>query len=1176
MVIMRADSTGLYTTPTMKRLPFLQDDRTYAQRFRLYLPPTCGFPDSSVRVVPLNILSEHDVEWFQESIDLLPGNVSCGNLHHIGLSARHTNGTVDLLQLATKTRILLVEIDSESPVPREARALARIKPLVQILQDPDIAKTGMELAILAVYIYDTLGFKLNGGYDLSVTYNKDEGAFCKKGLSAIFHQLYPDASPIVSERKARNVDSNDDAGDQNTVQDIRFLHSTLEALMCFWSGRKEPDKVFLGQPPVMASTVPDWALRMAPDVAAVLYNRDKDEFINEFRSIEDFRNETLPAGGRNKKRKRNRGDRFDRSDPLHKNVVTNERFNNRIRKRNKVMINLKHGENIPALSVHVRGRRSVLRSDRFLKGLRPEHVDQIVVDQSDDFSNEEESLSRYLGNVFTGSLDNVDDDAVFTRADRMVESDDEGDGGGGRAKSAGNTPYFIRGLFDPEFDLKGAASGSLVVVTDALRQAVDEHLKEGHLNPAQMKAARTILLGSDPVVVVKGPPGTGKTTVISQSIKTWFKYLSHSNDTIVCAAKGNVAVRNIATSMLKNGFEDFRLIVSNEYFEEWHEDQYTSRSLRSKVISSNLLMHPVIAFELRTIPVILCTLGMLSTTPHLAGSFLSSHNITTLILDEASQTHLGSLIVPLHRLRATLRKVVFFGDNEQLPPYGASAVRTKDMKSVFDLPRFCADAVFLNEQYRMPVVLAEFLSDYVYGGELVSASSGGTRAPETNGMNETSDFEDGQPRETGPPPTSLAESPLLWVDAPGRETPHGTSFTNEYEVNTVIPIVSYLIQTRSVSPSDIAILTGYDAQRNLLSKRLRELNLDGSSQPSRGRSYIPRWGRSTSRRRRRTTNRNRPGTGGGLTPADSEWESDDDDESTETPLHDRVFNVDSFQGQEASYVIVSLVRTARVGFLRDKRRTTVMLSRMKKQLIVVGDVAFFRSVGYVPRSATVTEEVLESGERVINKGGQYKSWTTAAENRPLVTHMANVCHRMNLVVGLREFLSGVGVWQGFPPVFDGGVPVVMEMGMWNGFIPMGMWYPPFPPLSNPLQIEPQPLLNHLDDTYTPNPVLDRNPHLRVRPRISPNRTRRSTSSTNRRSTQWSRPSSSSTSASAETTNVVHNTRQHLTHPLPSKPSKQRLVVTIINHLAPPDSDEEQEQNIEENGDEENGVGSSSG
>jgi hypothetical protein len=62
----------------------------------------------------------------------------------------------------------------------------------------------------------------------------------------------------------------------------------------------------------------------------------------------------------------------------------------------------------------------------------------------------------------------------------------------------------------------------------------------------------------------------------------------------------------------------------------------------------------------------------------------------------------------------------------------------------------------------------------------------------------------------------------------------------------------------------------------------------------------------------------------------------------------QIATVDSFQGQEGDVVIISTVRTRRAGFVDDKQRLNVAITRAKRILRVVGDAAFFCSLP--PRS----------------------------------------------------------------------------------------------------------------------------------------------------------------------------------------------------------------------------------
>jgi superfamily I DNA and/or RNA helicase len=61
-----------------------------------------------------------------------------------------------------------------------------------------------------------------------------------------------------------------------------------------------------------------------------------------------------------------------------------------------------------------------------------------------------------------------------------------------------------------------------------------------------------------------------------------------------------------------------------------------------------------------------------------------------------------------------------------------------------------------------------------------------------------------------------------------------------------------------------------------------------------------------------------------------------------------VSTVDGFQGNEADLIILSLVRNnasagaSALGFLRDRRRMNVALSRAKSKLVIVGSLAFMR------------------------------------------------------------------------------------------------------------------------------------------------------------------------------------------------------------------------------------------
>ncbi|TCD70196.1 hypothetical protein EIP91_004376 [Steccherinum ochraceum] len=114
---------------------------------------------------------------------------------------------------------------------------------------------------------------------------------------------------------------------------------------------------------------------------------------------------------------------------------------------------------------------------------------------------------------------------------------------------------------------------------------------------------------------------------------------------------------------------------------------------------------------------------------------------------------------------------------------------------------------------------------------------------------------------------------LKFIDVGGQEASEGTSFQNTKEVDAVIHVVRKFVKEEK----SFRVITPYDAQRALLEKSLRSQGL---------------------------------------------------------PWQDKCFCVDSFQGNEDDHIIISVVRTAKTGFLRNIRRSNVMLSRCRKSMTI--------------------------------------------------------------------------------------------------------------------------------------------------------------------------------------------------------------------------------------------------
>jgi len=90
------------------------------------------------------------------------------------------------------------------------------------------------------------------------------------------------------------------------------------------------------------------------------------------------------------------------------------------------------------------------------------------------------------------------------------------------------------------------------------------------LNSSQKKAVNVILSQHDAnrVTLIHGPPGTGKTTVITAAV-TSVMASRHQSHTLWLIAQSNVAVKNIAEKLAEVDFTHFKLLVSKDFHYDW-------------------------------------------------------------------------------------------------------------------------------------------------------------------------------------------------------------------------------------------------------------------------------------------------------------------------------------------------------------------------------------------------------------------------------------------------------------------------------------------------------------------------------------------------------------------------------------------------------------------------------
>ena len=213
-------------------------------------------------------------------------------------------------------------------------------------------------------------------------------------------------------------------------------------------------------------------------------------------------------------------------------------------------------------------------------------------------------------------------------------------------------------------------------------------------------------------------------------------------------------------------------------------------------------------------------------------------------------------------------------------------------------------AGMITGQHRMHPTIGELISEAYYDGELVNA---------------TMDYETGviSPKVLHPfgAPTEIADRAVVWLDVEwvehGGESelgPHqgAPRYTNPAEVAALRAFLARL--DREIADElDLAVLSPYNRQVGLINS-------------SDLRAAVP------SGLRLRPTHRRRSG------------------EPDERVAH----TVDSFQGNQAAIIAVSLVRNndrdpgEGLGFLADPARINVLLSRAEQLLVLVGSFEFFR------------------------------------------------------------------------------------------------------------------------------------------------------------------------------------------------------------------------------------------
>lgn len=417
------------------------------------------------------------------------------------------------------------------------------------------------------------------------------------------------------------------------------------------------------------------------------------------------------------------------------------------------------------------------------------------------------------------------------------------------------------------------------------------------LNSSQKKAVEGIVANED-LILLHGPPGTGKTTTLIEGILQQIKL----GKRILVTAPSNTAVDNIAKGLVKNNVnilrvgntlkvdeiifpftsegkmreakelkeikrlkiqaEEFRK-MAHQYKRRFGHDERSQRALLFKEVHRiRKEIHAIRDyFDSKLFDKADVVLG----TPIGLRNFLKEEGeFDTLVMDEA-----GQAIEPLAWIVFPYAKSwVLAGDPFQLPPTVLSREAEKEGFNISILERCfknCQNIHFLDTQYRMRQSIADFSSDYFYKGELLT------------------------------PDNQLDVSKhIIYFDTAGtgfdeQSGKDGGSLMNEGELS----IFEKLIESENIDISKTAFISPYAGQIQL------------------AKDILPK----------------------GL----------------------RISTIDSFQGQESDTIVISLVRSnpdAIIGFLKDYRRMNVAMTRAKERLFIIGDSS---TIGQDPFYASFLE-----------------------------------------------------------------------------------------------------------------------------------------------------------------------------------------------------------------------------
>ncbi|EKR43916.1 AAA domain protein [Leptospira interrogans serovar Grippotyphosa str. LT2186] len=436
------------------------------------------------------------------------------------------------------------------------------------------------------------------------------------------------------------------------------------------------------------------------------------------------------------------------------------------------------------------------------------------------------------------------------------------------------------------------------------------------LNESQKNAVIHSVLSED-VMIIHGPPGTGKTTtlteIVSQLVAEEKKILVSAPTNSACdllaesiSARGILVLRlghparinEIAihstldyklfhhpdgkllneyrkdvieiskqAKKFKRNFGEKEREERKKFFTEVKELKKTIRSMEIGLIDSLVSSHPVIV----------------STPVASARGILENRTFDFCVLDESSQALEPAFWIPI--LKSD--RVILAGDHKQLPPTLFSEKNyletTLFEKAVENLESY-GRVFLLDTQYRMKDEISAFPSKEFYSGLLKSGRSE-------------------KERKSNFPKTFPFLNAFQWIDTSGTDSEEvilDDSISNPFEADLQVRLC-FLLKENDWPEDEITILSPYRAQVRLISEKLRDVGL--------------------------------------------------------TKIN--VSTIDSFQGRENRCILLGFVRSnleGRSGFLKESRRINVGMTRARDLLLCIGDSSTLSQDPFLSKLIRFAEE----------------------------------------------------------------------------------------------------------------------------------------------------------------------------------------------------------------------------